>query len=151
MLIRNGGKRIYFDVCSWVCCVGWKIPEWVCRRAWRTNNSPSLDGTIVQHIRRIIVIFCKFPLFREKKLSLFFCLNSISWLTYLNFCESSVQIAFRNERLATRRRFFAQSSDAACLVSFVQSPGCSLSQTSFRQTTLIYSCLGKRIIITNAP
>ncbi len=33
LLIQNGEKRIYFDVCSWVCCVGWKIPEWVCRRA----------------------------------------------------------------------------------------------------------------------
>ena len=38
-------KTTYFDVCSWACCVGSKSREWACRRAWRTNNILSLDGT----------------------------------------------------------------------------------------------------------
>lgn len=58
-------------------------------------------------------------------------LNSISGLAYLDFCEPPVLIAFGNERLASRRRLFAQSaSTGSCLVSFVQPPGCSLSQAS---------------------
>lgn len=72
-----------------------------------------------------------------------FYFDSISGLTYLNFRESSVLVAFRNESLASRRRFFAQSTstaDAARLVSLVQSPGCSLSQPSLRHTTFLGSC-----------
>jgi hypothetical protein len=72
-----------------------------------------------------------------------FYFDSISGLTYLNFRESSVLVTFRNESLASRRRFFAQSTstaDAARLVSLVQSPGCSLSQPSLRHTTFLGSC-----------
>lgn len=76
----NKEKRneIYFDVCSWVCCVGWTIPEWVCRRAWRTNNSPSLDGTMCTIRVKLFLHF--FSCFRRLSILIRF----LAWLTWIS-------------------------------------------------------------------